>query len=101
MGKRIVVYLVGLANNALGIAFIIHSTVGAGAWDAVAIGANHYIGLTIGICSVIIQVFVVMVPKVIERKGIQYGAIIAIMIRSMFLDACTYLVFNHLGSETT
>jgi uncharacterized membrane protein YczE len=101
VGKRMAVYLIGLALNALGIAFIIHSTVGAGSWDAVAIGAQHYVGLTIGICSVIIQVFVVFTTKVIERKRLQYGAIIAIMIRSLFLDAWTYLVFNHLSSPTT
>lgn len=101
VGKRIVVYLIGLALNALGIALIIHSAVGAGSWDAVAIGAQHYVGLTIGICSVIIQVLVVFTTKIIERKRLQYGAIIAITIRSMFLDAWTYLVFNHLKSPTS
>jgi uncharacterized membrane protein YczE len=101
VGKRIAVYLIGLALNALGIAFIIHSDVGAGSWDAVAIGAQHYIGLTIGTCSVIIQALVVFTTKMIERKRLQYGAIIAITIRSMFLDAWTYLVFNHLKSPSS
>jgi uncharacterized membrane protein YczE len=99
--KRIAVYLIGLALNALGIAIIIHSAVGAGSWDAVAIGAQHYLGLTIGICSVIIQILVVFTTKIIERKRLQYGAIIAIMIRSMFLDAWTYLVFNHFSSPAS
>ena len=95
MGKRIVIYLVGLAINALGIALIIYSAVGAGAWDTVAIGLNHSWGLTIGICTVIIQVFVVLVTGIIERKRLQYESIIAIAIRSIFLDAWIYLVFNH------
>lgn len=99
--KRIAVYLIGLAINALGIAFIIHSTVGAGAWDAVAIGFHQYVGLTIGICSVIVQVLVVIMTKLIERKRLQYGAIIAITIRSMFLDAWAYLVFNHLAEASS
>lgn len=101
MGKRIAVYLIGLALNALGIAFTIHSDVGAGSWDTVAIGAQHYVGLTIGICSVIIQVLVVFTTKLIDRKRLQYGAIIAISIRSMFLDAWTYLVFDHLKSPSS
>jgi uncharacterized membrane protein YczE len=101
VGKRIAVYLIGLMINALGIAFIIHSTVGAGAWDAVAIGVHHYIGFTIGICSIIVQVLVVIVTKIIDRNRIQYGAIIAITIRSMFLDAWNYLVFNHLESTAS
>jgi uncharacterized protein len=96
MGKRIVIYLIGLAINALGIALIIFSTVGAGAWDTVAIGLNHSWGLTIGICAVIIQVLVVLATGIIERKRLQYESIIAIAIRSIFLDAWIYLVFNHM-----
>lgn len=94
--KRLAVYFVGLAINALGIALIIFSSVGAGSWDAVAIGLNHYVGLTIGICTTSIQVLVVLATKVIERKRLQYGSIIAITIRSIFLDAWMYLVFSHL-----
>src|SRR4051812_42270988 len=96
MGKRIGVYLVGLAINALGIALIIFSAVGAGAWDTVAIGLNHSWGLTIGICTVITQVLVVLAIGIIERKRLQYESIIAIIIRSIFLDAWIYLVFNHI-----
>lgn len=96
MGKRIGIYLIGLAINALGIALIIFSTVGAGAWDTVAIGLNHSWGLTIGICTVITQVLVVLAISIIERKRLQYESIIAIIIRSIFLDAWIYLVFNHI-----
>ena len=95
-GKRIGIYLVGLAINALGIALIIFSAVGAGAWDTVAIGLNHSLGLTIGICTVIIQVLVVLAIGIIERKRLQYESIIAIIIRSIFLDAWIYLVFNQM-----
>ena len=97
MGKRIGIYLIGLAINALGIALIIFSTVGAGAWDTVAIGLNHSWGLTIGICTVIIQVLVVLAIGIIDRKRLQYESIIAIIIRSIFLDAWIYLVFNHIN----
>ena len=96
MRKRIGIYLIGLAINALGIALIIYSAVGAGAWDTVAIGLNQSWGLTIGICTVIIQVFVVLVTGIIERKRLQYESIIAIAIRSVFLDAWIYLVFNRM-----
>ena len=95
MGKRIGVYLIGLAINTLGIALIIFSSVGAGSWDTVAIGLNHHWGLTIGTCSIVIQVLVILTTGIIERKRLQYGSIIAIVIRSLFLDAWIYLVFNH------
>jgi len=96
MRKRIAVYLVGLAINAWGIALIIFSAAGAGAWDTVAIGLNHSLGLTIGICTVIIQVFVIIMTGLIERKRLQYESIIAIIIRSAFLDMWMFLVFNQL-----
>jgi uncharacterized protein len=101
VGKRIGVYLVGLAINALGIALIIFSTVGAGSWDTVAIGLNHHWGLTIGTCSILIQVLVILTTGIVERKRLQYGSIIAIVIRSLFLDAWVYLVFNHLNLSSS
>lgn len=97
MGKRIVIYLVGLALNALGIALIIFSAIGAGAWDTAAIGLNNQLGLTIGTCTVIIQVLIVVVTGLIERKRPQYESIIAIVIRSVFLDAWMLLVFDHIA----
>lgn len=96
MVKRLAVYFIGLAINALGIALMIFSKAGAGSWDAVAIGLNHFVGFTIGICTIFIQVLVVFTTKIIERKRFQYGSILAIVIRSIFLDAWTYLVFEHL-----
>lgn len=93
MGKRIGIYLVGLALNALGIALIIFSAVGAGAWDTAAIGLNHRLSLTIGTCTVIIQVLIVLLTAWIERKRPQYESMIAIVIRSMFLDAWMFFVF--------
>ena len=101
MGKRIGIYLVGLAINALGIALIIFSAVGAGAWDTVAIGLNHSLGLTIGICTVIIQVLVVLATGMIEKTRPQYESVIAIMIRSIFLDAWIYLVFNYIDQAAS
>lgn len=101
MAKRIAVYLIGLAVNALGIAFIIYSSTGAGSWDTVAIGLYRHIGFTIGICTTAIQIVVVIVIAIIERKHLQYGSIIAISIRSFFLDVWTYLVFNHLPILTS
>ena len=96
MGKRIGIYLAGLMINTFGCALIIFSAVGAGAWDAVAIGLNQHLGLTIGTCIIGIQALVVIMTAIIERQGLQYGSVIAIIIRSIFLDAWIYLVFNQL-----
>jgi uncharacterized protein len=94
VGKRLVIYLVGLIITAFGIAMIILSSVGAGPWDTVAVGLNKHLGLTIGMWSIISQGMVVLLTGVIERKRLQYGSVVAILIRSAFLDAWLYLVFS-------
>ncbi len=96
MWGRIAVYLVGLAINTLGCAIVIFSAVGAGAWDAVAIGLNNHLNLTIGTCVIGIQTIVIVTTGIIERKRLQYGSIIPIIIRSIFLDVWIYLVFQRI-----
>lgn len=96
MLSRIAIYLVGLAINALGIALTIFSAAGVGSWDAAAIGMNHYFGLTIGTWTIAIQVLIVLMTKVVERKRFQYGSMLAIILRSIFLDLWIYLLFNRI-----
>ncbi|WP_338452953.1 DUF6198 family protein [Niallia oryzisoli] len=96
MVSRLAIYLVGLAINALGIALTIYSAAGVGSWDAAAIGVNHYLGLTIGTWTIAIQVLIVLTTKTVERKRFQYGSMLAIILRSIFLDLWMYLLFDHL-----
>ena len=79
MGKRIGIYLIGLAINALGIALIIYSAVGAGAWDTVAIGLNQSWGLTIGICTVIIQVLSSWLLVSSKEKGFSTNPLLPLL----------------------
>lgn len=62
-----------------------------------AIGMNNYFGLTIGTWTIAIQVLIVLMTKVVERKRFQYGSMLAIILRSIFLDLWMYLLFNHIG----
>ncbi|MDQ7864987.1 hypothetical protein RCO48_39505 [Peribacillus frigoritolerans] len=57
MKRRLTIYITGLAITALGIALIVRSIVGAGPWDSVAVGLKLHFGLTIGMWSIISQVF--------------------------------------------
>lgn len=92
MGKRIAIYLIGLSISSFGIALIILSQVGAGPWDAVAVGLNNHLGLTIGLWSIIAQAFVVFITWLVERKRFQYGSVLAIVLRSWFLDIWIYVI---------
>ncbi|MBU8906198.1 YczE/YyaS/YitT family protein [Desertibacillus haloalkaliphilus] len=95
MGKRIGIYLAGLAIAALGIALVILSLLGAGPWDTVAIGLNGYLVLTIGTWSIIIQLLFTLLTWLIEKTRIRIESIIPIVIRSWFLDIWIYLVFRN------
>lgn len=94
MGKRIGIYVVGLAITALGIAFIIRSLVGAGPWDTVAVGLTKHFGITIGTWSVISQVVFTLITWFIEKTRFKIESIIPIVVRSCFLDIWFYFVFK-------
>jgi uncharacterized protein len=95
MGKRIGIYLVGLALAALGIAFIILALLGAGPWDSVAVGLNHYLGFTIGTWSIISQLLFTLITWMIEKTRFRLETVIPIVIRSWFLDLWIYVVLKN------
>ncbi|WP_010677601.1 YczE/YyaS/YitT family protein [Bacillus timonensis] len=95
MGKRIGMYLGGLAFTAIGIAFIILSFIGAGPWDTVAVGLNEHLGLTIGTWSILTQVTFTVITWTIEKTRLRIESVIPILIRSAFLDFWIYIVFKN------
>ncbi|WP_078430557.1 YczE/YyaS/YitT family protein [Alkalihalobacterium alkalinitrilicum] len=95
MGRRIGIYLVGLAITALGIALIILSFIGAGPWDTVAVGMNNYFGLTIGTWAIFSQVIFLVITRILEKTRLRIESIIPIVIRSCFLDIWVYLVLRN------
>lgn len=90
MGRRIGIYLVGLA-----LAFIILSLLGAGPWDSVAVGLNNYLGFTIGTWSIISQLIFTLLTWMIEKNRFRLETVIPIVIRSWFLDFWIYVVFKN------
>jgi uncharacterized membrane protein YczE len=95
VGKRIGIYLGGLAITAFGISLVILSMAGAGPWDTVAVGLNKHFGFTIGMWVIVSQGIVVLLTGLIERKRPSWGSIMTIVIRSWMLDAWIYLVFRN------
>ncbi|WP_134703221.1 YitT family protein [Ammoniphilus sp. YIM 78166] len=94
MGKRIAIYLGGLGITSLGMALIILPMVGAGPWDAVAVGLTNHFGFTVGMWSIVAQTMVVLFTGWIERKRPSFGSFVTIVIRSWMLDAWIYLVLK-------
>ena len=101
MGKRIGIYLVGLACTALGIAFIIFSLQGAGPWDSVAVGLTNSFGLTIGTWSIISQIVFTLITWILEKTRFRIESMIPIIIRSSFLDFWIYFVLKNVDFSTS
>jgi uncharacterized membrane protein YczE len=101
MGKRIGIYIVGLAFTALGIALIILSLLGAGPWDAVAVGINNHLGLTIGTWSIISQIMFTLITWLIEKSRFKIESVIPIVIRSWFLDFWFYIVLKNVDLSSS
>jgi uncharacterized membrane protein YczE len=99
--QRISIYLIGLCISALGISLIILSQAGAGPMDLVAVGLNNHLGLTIGMWSIISQAVLVLITGMIERKRLQLESIVAIVIRSWFLDFWIYIAFKDIHFAAT
>lgn len=84
--SRVAMYVGGLAVTALGIAIVIESGVGAGPWDTVAVGLHRLCGATVGTWSIATQLLIVLFTWFIGGGALSWGSVVAIVIRSLFLD---------------
>ena len=94
MAGRITIYLAGLFVAALGIALVILSAVGAGPWDAVAVGLNLHLGLTVGLWSILSQLLFTLLTFLIEKTRFRFESMVPIIIRGAFLDFWLYGVLR-------
>jgi uncharacterized protein len=101
MKRRLTIYITGLAITALGIALIVRSIVGAGPWDSVAVGLKLHFGLTIGMWSIISQVFLILFTAVIEKARVRIESVLVIVVRSWFLDFWYYIALANLDAPNS
>jgi uncharacterized membrane protein YczE len=101
MKRRLTIYITGLAITALGIALIVRSIVGAGPWDSVAVGLKLHFGLTIGMWSIISQVFLILFTAVIEKARVRIESVLVIVVRSWFLDLWYYIALANLDASNS
>ncbi|WP_438315240.1 YczE/YyaS/YitT family protein [Sporosarcina sp. FA9] len=92
MMKRLAFYLTGILIFTLGIALCIKSEWGVGPWDAVFVAMHNLLPLTVGIWSIIVQVFLVLFTAMIEKRRPAYEVSITIIVRGLMLDF--WLIFG-------
>lgn len=83
---RILFYLIGLLILCLGITFAIESGLGAGAWDALAVGEFRTIGLTVGKWVIINNAIILLINAILQKKRPDWLAAITFTLIGLFID---------------
>ncbi|WNF36766.1 membrane protein [Bacillaceae bacterium IKA-2] len=84
--KRGISFLLGLFILSLGISLTIISRLGAGAWDALAVGLSVLLGFTVGTWVILIGVILIFVNAIILRSKPEYIAIVTVLLLGYFID---------------
>lgn len=84
--NRAVLFVSGIIIFSLGIALIVKSEIGAGAWDAVNIGAGEKIGLTAGSTAFLIAIIMTILAKFIRNEEFRVNTLITAFILSIGID---------------
>ena len=99
MVKRVVIYLIGIFVFTLGIALSIQSGWGVGPWDAVFVGANKQVSLTVGTWSILIQIVLLLLASLLTKRRPAYESVLTILVRGVFLDFWLLIAFPFFALE--
>jgi uncharacterized membrane protein YczE len=97
-------FILGLLIKTFGLALIIRSHLGTGAWEAFYIGLSKNMGLSIGVWIVIIGFFLIWLNAWLWKRRPTYSSFITITIVGLFIDWWLgWLDINpiHLGLQMT
>lgn len=100
----LVQFILGLLIKTFGLALIIRSHLGAGAWEAFYIGLSRNTGLSIGVWIVIIGFFLIWLNAWLWKRKPTYSSFLTITIVGLFIDWWLgWLDINpsHLSSQMT
>jgi len=98
--KRALSYLLGLFILSIGISFTIIARLGAGAWDALAVGLSNLTGFSVGTWVILIGVILIFVNALIMKNRPQFISIITVIILGYFIDFWLIFVFPNFFVET-
>ncbi|WP_164491787.1 YczE/YyaS/YitT family protein [Staphylospora marina] len=90
--KRLIIYVSGLVLVALGIALAIRAGIGTGAWDALNVGLEKNVGLTVGSWVILVGVIMVLINALWMWTKPEFSSLIAVLIIGPFADAWLWLI---------
>lgn len=98
--KRALSYLLGLFILSIGISFTIIARLGAGAWDALAVGLSNLTGFSVGTWVILIGVILIFVNALILKNRPQLISIVTVIILGYFIDFWLIIIFPNFFVET-
>ncbi|WP_066049267.1 YczE/YyaS/YitT family protein [Robertmurraya korlensis] len=100
MKNRIVFFLCGIIILTFGVCLIIQAGLGAGAWDALAIGEARVFGLSMGTCVLINGIILIIINSILQKKRPEYLAGLTILTIGLLIDFWFFVLFNHYHPES-
>jgi uncharacterized protein len=100
MKNRIVFFLVGIIILTFGVCLIIQAGLGAGAWDALAIGEARVFGLSMGTCVLINGIILIIINSILQKKRPEYLAGLTILSIGLLIDFWFFVLFNQYHPES-
>jgi uncharacterized protein len=100
MKNRIVFFLVGIIILTFGVCLIIQAGLGAGAWDALAIGEARVFGLSMGTCVLINGIILIIINSILQKKRPEYLAGLTIFSIGLLIDFWFFVLFNQYHPES-
>lgn len=83
---RTLFFIAGLLILSFGISLTIKADLGAGAWDALNVGLESVIGLTVGTWVIIVGVCLIAMNAILAKEKPDYLALITIVILGPMID---------------
>jgi uncharacterized membrane protein YczE len=98
--KRGISFILGLFILSIGISFTILSSLGAGAWDALAVGLSVLSGFTVGTWVILIGVILLFINAIILKTKPEFISLITALLLGYFIDFWLLVIFPNFTPET-
>lgn len=93
--KRGISFIIGLFILSLGISFTILSRLGAGAWDALAVGLSDLSGFTVGTWVILIGVILIFINAIILKTRPEFISLVTVLLLGYFIDFWLLFIFDN------
>ncbi|RXI99945.1 YitT family protein [Anaerobacillus alkaliphilus] len=86
LGRRWLIFIVGLLIMSLGIVLMIEANLGVAPWDVLHIGLTKQVGLTVGSWSIIVGFCIISITSLLTKELPKLGAFINMVLVGVFID---------------